>query len=90
MLAGADHASLYAARAGATRDQQNMIAPYEHRAFAREAVTENPWMALPIAAGIPAYQAYKGLLGARSDPSIDQVWQGFRGIGEGLLGSFGS
>ena len=87
-MATADHAGLYAARSGATRQQQGQIAPYEHRAFAREAVSENPWMALPIAAGIPMYQAYKGLFGARSGNSMDQVIQGFKGVGEGLLRSF--
>lgn len=83
-MATANHSGLYAARSAATKEQQNLMAPYEHRAFAREAVTENPWMALPIAAGIPAYQAYKSVFGSRSDNSMGQVWQGFKGIGEGL------
>ncbi len=83
-MAGMPHAALYSARGQATPEQQNVISPYEHRAFAREAVAENPMMALPIAAAIPAYQLYKSIFGARSSPSLAQVGQGYLGIGEGL------
>lgn len=78
------HAALYSARSKVPKEQQNLIAPAEHRAFAREAVTENPLMAVSLAAGIPTYQLYKMLMGARSGPSMDQVTQGFAGIGDGL------
>lgn len=84
-LAGMDHASLYAARGYLPADQQGVISPYEHRAFAREATAENPLMALPIAAGTLAYQPYKALMGARSAPSLSQVGQGLAGVGEGLM-----
>lgn len=87
-LAQIPHALLYSARAKVPRDQQNLISPYEHRAFAREATMENPMMALPIAASVIPYQLYKAIDGSsRSTPSIDQVLQGFLGVGEGLFGA---
>jgi hypothetical protein len=84
-----DHAMLYQARQGATPEQQRVLSPYEHQAFAREATAENPLMALPIAAGTLAYQPYKMLMGqARSAPSLDQVTQGLKGVGQGLWQAF--
>jgi hypothetical protein len=69
------------------KESQNAIAPYEHRAFAREATQENPLSALSLALGIPAYQLAKllGLTDSRSDPSLEQMKQGYIGVGEGLL-----
>lgn len=89
-LAKMDHSLLYAAREHLPqREQQNYIGPYEHRAFAREATAEKPWLALPILAGTVAYQPYKALMGkSRSDPSMDQVVQGVAGVGEGLWNAF--
>lgn len=85
LLADMDHASLYQARAKAPNALQGLLSPYEHRSFAREAVGDNPLMALPIAAGIPAWQMYKALMSpGRSAPAMDQMGQGFTGIGEGL------
>jgi hypothetical protein len=71
---------------------QVVLAPYEHRAYAREVVGANPLMALPMAAMVPAYQAYKALGfegGGPTDtpPSWDQLRAGLLGIKEGLLGS---
>lgn len=70
-------------------EAQKKIAPYEHRAFAREAVAKNPINALGYAFMIPGYQAAKavGLLGARTKPSFEQLKQGYLGVGEGLPGS---
>lgn len=85
-----DHASLYNTRQYVPKDQQGIISPYEHRAFAREATQENPWMGLPIAAGTLAYQPYKMLMGARSGASLNQVGQGLLGVGEGLWGALRS
>lgn len=91
-LAGMSHADLYRLRnLFADKLAQNRIAPFEHRAFAREAVTENPLLSIPIALATPIYQGYKALpLGARSrsDPGWDQIGQGLLGIGEGIAGFF--
>lgn len=88
-LSGMDHASLYAARQYVPKEQQGDISPYEHRAFAREATAENPWMGIPIAAGTLAYQPYKMLMGkSRSGASLNQVGQGLLGVGEGLWEAF--
>lgn len=67
---------------------QKKISPYEHRAYAREAVAENPLNAIGYTFMIPGYQAAKavGLLGARTQPSLDQLKHGYKGVGEGLLG----
>jgi hypothetical protein len=84
-LAKLSHAALYMARANAPQEQQNQLAGYEHRAFAREATQENPLMALPIAAGSLAWPFYKSLMSpGRSDPSFSQVGQGLLGVGEGV------
>lgn len=84
-----DHATLYRLRRDAMdRDLQNLLAGYEHRAFAREATAENPLLAAPIAVATPLYQASKLLgitTGSRSDPSFGQMGQGLLGVGEGLL-----
>lgn len=70
-----------------SRAEHNRLAPYEHRAFAREAVADNPLMALPLGVATPLYTLGKaaGLLKARSDPSLEEILQAYRGIGEGLL-----
>jgi hypothetical protein len=67
---------------------QRFLAPYEHRAFAREYMRENPFKGLGLLAGIPGYQLAKGmgLMGSRtgfSDP-LRQMGQGYLGVGEGL------
>lgn len=81
------HSLLYQARERVPKGpQQDQIAGYEHRAFARELTEENPLYALSLAAAIPAYQGYKALRGgSRSSGSMNQVLQGYTGIGEGLL-----
>jgi hypothetical protein len=71
---------------------QQFLAPYEHRAFAREYMSQNPVKGLGLLAGIPGYQAAKGLglMGSRtgfSDP-WGQMKQGYMGMGEGLVGLF--
>lgn len=85
-LAERSHAELYNLRGQLPKDQQNKVAPYEHRAFAREAVAENPAMAASLAVAIPLYSAAKalGLSKARSGASLDEMAQGYTGIGEGL------
>lgn len=83
-LAQLPHALLYQTRERVPREQQGFISPYEHRAFSREVVQENPLMAISLLAAIPAYQGYKAIMGARSEPSLDQVLQGYAGIGDAL------
>ena len=64
-----------------------MLAPQEHRAFAREWVQENPFVAVPsLAVATPLYAAAKalGLIGARTKPTMHQVGQGYMGIYDGL------
>lgn len=91
-LAALDHATLYRMR-GQTKDPtlQDLLAAYEHRAFAREATAENPYLSVPIALAAPLYQLAKlapqSLTGMRSrtSPSWGQLGQGLLGVGEGLI-----
>ena len=86
-LATASHADLYMQRERSTsKVDQNRLAPYEHRAFAREATSENPLLAVPIAIAAPLYQASKAIPGleSRSDASIEQLLQSWIGVAEGL------
>lgn len=84
------HNILYAARERVSKEQQNVLAGPEHRAFAREVTADNPLMAIPLAAAIPLYQVYKTINGARSSASVDQLSQGFAGILDGLQQNFQS
>ena len=82
------HSTLLSARGHTTDPRaQAHLAPLEHRAFAREYAQEAPLQAavsLPFA--IPAYSMAKalGLQKARSPASLEEVMQGFAGLGEGL------
>lgn len=80
------HSQLWLDRAKAgSREEQNALAPQEHKAFAKELVSDKPWMAPSLAVAIPAYQVQKVLTGgSRSDPSLKQVTEAYKGIGEGL------
>ncbi len=86
-LASSQHHELIALR-NKTQDkeEQNRIAPYEHRAYAREAVEENPAMAISMAVLAPGYQVAKaaGLTSGRSEVSTKHVTEAYKGIGEGL------
>lgn len=88
-LAGLSHSLLYGARGHAKPEDQKKIAKYEHRAFARESVAENPLMAASLTAAIPAYQIYK-LMNSQSRSGFDpsQVLESFVGVGEGLQQAF--
>lgn len=85
LLSQMSHADLYNLR-GKPGTDQDFVAPYEHRAFAREATRENPWLAAPIATAIPLYELAKilGVTNARSAPSLEAMKQGYAGIWEGL------
>lgn len=70
-------------------EMQAKIAPFEHQAYAREQVSENPFSA-PVWAMMPAgYQIYKALGGGGQDdmttkPSLDQALAGMRGVRQGF------
>lgn len=78
-----------AGKANGNQRLQDLLSGYEHRAFAREAIKENPWLALPIATATPLYQLAKaaGLMQGRSAPSMGQMGSGLLGVGEGILGA---
>ena len=68
------------------KEAQNTIAKFEHRAYARESVKDNPATALTLPLMIPIYSAGKalGVLKGRSDASLEQMKHGFIGLGEGV------
>jgi hypothetical protein len=69
-------------------EKQKKIAPFEHRAYAREAVTDNPLLAPLFAAFlIPGYQVAKavGAHGSRTGVDRRQVVEGLLGVGEGIV-----
>lgn len=82
---------------GRADPMQNVLAPMEHRAWARELVTEKPIRgAIGQAVLIPVYTAVKSnptlaklfdADKARSKPSWEEMKQAYIGIGEGLLGA---
>ena len=77
------------------QQMQQQLEPFEHRAYARESVAENPLNALKFAFMIPGYQAAKasGILdsdASTTPASLDQVTQGFAGIGDGLKENYGN
>jgi hypothetical protein len=69
---------------------QARLAGWEHRAYARDAAARSPLMAASAAVATPAYQVAKMLprsltgMRSRTDPSWEQMMQGWRGVGEGL------
>jgi hypothetical protein len=68
---------------------QEFLAPFEHRAYAREQVRENPANILGMGMMIPGYQVAKtiGMLGSdkmTTPPSMTQMGQGLAGIGDGI------
>ena len=69
-------------------EAQRLLAPYEHEAFAREWVRENPVVAVPALAGaIPGYQLAKllGLADEDATPaSLEQMMAGYKGVGQGM------
>jgi len=82
-------AQLMMLRESAPPAVQGVLSPYEHRAFAREYVGENPLRALQMLGAVPGYQVYKGLFGgSRSAPAWEQLSQGYVGTWEGLVNSF--
>lgn len=85
-LLGLPHDQLYIMRGQPGADQQ-LLAPLEHRAFARDFTRESPLRAvasLPVA--IPAYSLAKavGLQKARSPASLVEMGAAYDGMLEGL------
>lgn len=85
-LADLYHDQLLQMRKRARPEEQDLLAPLEHKAFAREYTRENPWAAPGLAAAIPAYQLAKlfNLVKSRSKPSLDQMFAGYEGLFQGL------
>lgn len=94
---GLSHAELYNMRDKADQAMQPLLAPYEHRAFAREWTQESPLVAAPsLAAAAPLYYVGKqkpliglmqrfGWVGPEATPaSLEQLVQSYKGIAEGL------
>ncbi len=66
-----------------TKAEQNAVAPYEHRAYARE-YSPDTYSAVQNAVGSLGYTAAKPIIGgARSDPSLREIGQGLLGAWEG-------
>ena len=88
VLAKADWETLVGLRRDIPPDdpRQAAVAPYEHRAWARERVAANPLLAPVYAALVPGYQLAKLVrsMGARTAPRMDQLTQGMTGIAEGV------
>lgn len=68
-----------------SRDAQNLLAPYEHRAYMREYTDSVPSAAVNAMLTL-GYTPYKMLTGNKewSDPSMGEVKQGLLGVYEGL------
>jgi hypothetical protein len=76
-------------KAGSDTNKQMRIAPYEHRAYAREQVSESP-ISAPLYAVMPAgYQVAKAVGAIPKDeqstpPSMKQMVEGMKGAYEGV------
>ena len=91
-LINASHGDLLMRRAELPDDDplQQLIAPFEHRAFAREQAQTSPLStAVTMPFMIPGYAMMKalGLQSGRTPASIEQVKQGYIGLHEGLKAS---
>lgn len=70
-----------------------LLAPYEHRAYARETVAEKPWLA-PLYTILPfGYQAaklagYKGWDDRATPASLEQLKGGLLGVAEGVKDAY--
>jgi hypothetical protein len=73
---------------------QSLVAPYEHQAYAREMVQENPFNAAWLTPFVPGYALakYFNLLPVdekTTKPSWEQISHGWNGISQGLGGGIG-
>jgi hypothetical protein len=87
-LEALSHAALYNMRANTkSPEMQQVLAPLEHQAFAREFVQEKPVLGTAsLAVAAPLYELAKalGAVRARSDPSLESLGAAYKGIGQGL------
>jgi len=85
-----EHAELYGMRMKGDRNANALLAPYEHQAYAREYVENNPFsgplaMAILTAGYTPAKALGLTDTDEKSTPaSLDQMLGGFKGIGQGI------
>lgn len=89
----AQWASLINARNALEPDDpmQNVLGPREHGAYAEMRVDDYPvYGVLEQLLAIPAYTAAKklGIMGGRSQPSIDEMAEAYRGVGRGIRRNF--
>jgi hypothetical protein len=71
---------------------QKRVAPYEHRAFTRQTVQDQPLTApLGHMITIPGYQLYKalGMGNSRTGPSLEQAKQAYKGVWDGMKSNMG-
>ena len=69
------------------QQMQELLAPLEHRAYAREAVKDSPIMGtLGMGTAIPLYQLKKmfGMQKGTTPASLDELFAGYQGIAQGL------
>ncbi len=73
-------------RLGNDDPMQNYLAPIDHANKAEFDVNDNLALAIVHSGFVPAYTITKalGIKKARSDPSLEELKGGFRGIGRGL------
>lgn len=74
------------------RAAQNYLGGLEHGAYAESVVRERPVTGpLLMSLMIPGYTAAKalGLRSGRSEPSLHEMWEGYRGLGRGYAANLG-
>lgn len=79
---------LYRQREKATKEEQAVLGPREHGAWAEFRVIDNPvYGPIEQLFAIPGYTAAKavGLLGGRSPASVDELAEAYKGMGRGLI-----
>jgi hypothetical protein len=84
--------ALNARRGVADQEEQNRLAGIEHGLYAESRARENPlYGPLESLFTVPGYSWSKasGLLSGRSDPSLDQMAEGYRGMGRGIEANLG-
>ena len=82
--------ALLMAREGASPEMQAVLGPLEHGAYSEMRVRDRPFLG-PVEQllAIPGYTLAKrlGLMGGRSPAGLDEMAEGYRGLGRGLLGN---